>query len=131
MKKLYKKGYICYRAPASGKKAKRVPYADVICVKKCSAGCKLLAFEVKYFEWWHTVFISEYQYSALKEFHDKGFEVYIAIKIGSEDFKFIPFERIQPHEPKTEGRSKYKWKVERDLYLEGLSLDQVSECNSG
>lgn len=128
MNRMMRRGYICYRAPASGSKAKRIPYADIFCVKKCGDACKMVAFEVKYFEWWHTVFISEYQYDSLKRIVDMGGEAYVAIKIGTDDFRFVPLDKLQPFEAKSEKRRFYKWKIERDTYLEGLSFEEIARC---
>ncbi len=91
---LWKKGFACIRAPASGSKVKRTVYPDVVAIWKG----RTLVFEVKTSERRRTIYIPREQVEKIKEFATRaGGQAFIAIKIvgRGEPWRFIPVEELE------------------------------------
>ena len=100
-----KYGYMVLRAPASGRKAKRLPYPDLLAFKHG----RLLIFEVKRRQRRQAVYLSEEQYRTLKAWQEKGAESYVVVRYDSEgpDYIAVPLECIE------NDNGKYRLTVER------------------
>ncbi len=114
--KFWSHGFAVMRAPASGSKAKRVLYPDIVAIYKG----RVIAVEVKTVREPRSIYIDGDQYEKLVEFSKRaGGEAYIAVKIiGSGEWIFIPIDKLV----KTES-GKYKLNIEllnTGLKLEGL-----------
>lgn len=109
---LMRYGYAVLRAPASGAKAKRLPYPDLLAFKNG----RILIFEVKRRSRRQAVYLSEDQYSTLMFWKSKGAEVYVAVRYDVEgpDFLLVP---IDCAEEVGDSAPKYR-----------LSVDRVLEC---
>jgi len=105
-------GYAVLRAPASGAKAKRLPYPDLLAFKNG----RILIFEVKRRSRRQAVYLSEDQYSTLMFWKSKGAEVYVAIRYDSEgpDFLLVPIGCVEA--------------VDGSPPRYRLSVDRVLEC---
>ncbi len=102
---LMRYGYAVLRAPASGAKAKRFPYPDIIAFLKG----RLLVFEVKRRQRRQTVYLSEEQYRTLKYWADRGAEAYVAVRYDTEgpDFFIVPLSCVEHSD------GKYRLPVEK------------------
>lgn len=105
-------GYAVLRAPASGAKAKRLPYPDLLAFKHG----RVLIFEVKRRQRRQAVYLSEDQYRTLMFWKSRGAEVYIAVRYDSEgpEFRLVPIECIEEMDG---ADRRYR-----------LSVDRVLEC---
>ncbi len=91
---LWKKGFACMRAPASGSKVKRTIYPDIVAIWRG----KTLVFEVKTTEQKRTIYIPREQVEKIREFARRaGGQAFIAVKIvgQGEPWKFIPIENLE------------------------------------
>lgn len=80
------------RAPASGSKAKRLMYPDIVAIYRG----KVLVFEVKTTSYIRDIYIPGRQIDKLAEFTRRsGGEAYIAVKVtGSGEWLFISIEKL-------------------------------------
>ena len=87
-RKLYKLGFAVIRAPASGRKAKRVPYPDIVAIKKRN----ILVISVKYRSTIGTIYISEDEMRKMINFANRSDGIIIAaVKVrGLGDWRVIP-----------------------------------------
>jgi Holliday junction resolvase len=77
-RKLYRLGFAVIRAPASGRKAKRVPYPDIVAIKHRN----VLVISVKYRSSLGTVYISKYELRKMISFANRSDgSMIVAIKI--------------------------------------------------
>ena len=114
---LWKKGFACMRAPASGSKTKKTIYPDVIAVWRG----KVLVFEVKTSEKYKTIYIPRHQVEKIRVFAERaGGKAFIAVKIigQGEPWKFIPIEQLEHT-----GSGNYKITVE--LLRRGLGVNDL------
>ncbi len=91
---LWKRGFACMRAPASGSKVKRTVYPDVVAIWRG----KTLVFEVKTSEQKRTIYIPREQVEKIREFAKRaGGQAFIAVKIvgQGEPWRFIPIEKLE------------------------------------
>ncbi len=111
---LWKKGFACMRAPASGSKVKRTVYPDIVAIWQG----KVLVFEVKTSEQKRTIYVPREQVSKIVEFAKRaGGQAFIAVKIigQGEPWKFIPIEKL-------EHTSGGNYKVSIDLLEKALTI---------
>jgi Holliday junction resolvase len=91
VRKLWRKGFAVVRAPASGAKAKRIIYPDVVAIYQG----RVLVFEVKTRSKLEAIYIEGDKVLKLKEFARRaGGEAFIAVKIKGEGWYFIPLEAL-------------------------------------
>ncbi|MCD6487827.1 MAG: Holliday junction resolvase [Desulfurococcales archaeon] len=90
---LWKKGFAVIRAPASGAKARKLSYPDIVAIKNRV----VLAIEVKTKEKPGTVYIDKRQVKKLLEFTRRsGGLGFIAVKImDGRGWRFIPIEKLE------------------------------------
>lgn len=91
-RKLWARGLAVMRAPASGSKAKRLVYPDVVAIYRG----KVLVFEVKTASTLRDIYIPARQVEKLVEFARRaGGEAYIAVKvIGTGEWLFVHVEKL-------------------------------------
>lgn len=114
--KLWKKGFAVIRAPASGSKAKRMVYPDVVAIRNGIT----IVFEVKSSSRARDIYIDSKQIHKLIEFAKRagGFS-YIAIKlIGTGEWRFVSTDMLV----KT---ASGRFKVSREAIEKGLSLKEL------
>jgi Holliday junction resolvase len=89
---LYREGFAVIRAPASGSKAKRVFYPDIVALYKKN----ILVFEVKTRGEPSDVYIDKYKVERLRDFAERsGGEAYIAVKITSlGEWRAVPLKDL-------------------------------------
>jgi Holliday junction resolvase len=87
-RKLYKYGFAVIRAPASGRRAKRVPYPDIVAIKKRN----ILVISVKYRSSIGTIYISEDEMRKMISFANRSDgTIIVAVKVkGLGDWRVIP-----------------------------------------
>jgi Holliday junction resolvase len=77
-RKLYKYGFAVIRAPASGRKAKRVPYPDIVAIKHRN----VLIISVKYRSTLGTIYVSQDELRKMIDFAKRADgEIIVAIKV--------------------------------------------------
>jgi Holliday junction resolvase len=78
VRKLYKYGFAVIRAPASGRKAKRVPYPDIVAIKNRN----VLVISVKYRSKLGTIYVDENELRKMVDFARRSDGIMlIAIKV--------------------------------------------------
>jgi Holliday junction resolvase len=89
---LYREGFAVIRAPASGSRAKRVFYPDIVAMYKKN----ILVFEVKTRSEPSDVYIEKEKVERLRDFANRsGGEVYIAVKITSlGEWRVVPLDQL-------------------------------------
>jgi Holliday junction resolvase len=87
-RKLYKYGFAVIRAPASGRKAKRIPYPDIIAIKKRN----ILVISVKYRSTLGTIYVSGDELRKMIDFASRsGGIIIVAVKVREiGDWRVIP-----------------------------------------
>jgi Holliday junction resolvase len=87
-RKLYKMGFAVIRAPASGRKAKRVPYPDIVAIKHRN----ILVISVKYRSTLGTIYVSGDELKKMIDFARRSDGIMlIAIKVRElGDWRAIP-----------------------------------------
>lgn len=112
-RKLWNMGFAVMRAPASGSKAKRTRYPDLVAIMKGT----VLAFEVKTTRNPSTIYIKREQVEKLLEFTRRaGGYPFIAVKIiGTGNWRFIPIKEL-------EETSSGNYKITREKLGKGLSI---------
>jgi len=110
--KLYKRGWAVIRAPASGARAKRYLYPDLVAVKKG----RVLAIEVKTLKDERTLYISERQVNVLREWEERaGAEAWIAVKVrDGRGWRFYSVENLV--------KTNSSWRLE---LKGGISIDEL------
>ncbi|UXD21385.1 Holliday junction resolvase [Ignicoccus pacificus DSM 13166] len=117
-RKLYKRGWVVMRAPASGAKVKRYPYPDLVALKRGYS----IAVEVKTTSSERPIYIPKRQIEILKEWNVKGgAEPWIAVKVlDGRGWRFYSLDLL------TETEKSYK------LILEGgITLDELDSKAEG
>ena len=91
--KLWRMGFAVIRGPASGAKAKRILYPDLVAIRSG----KIYAFEIKTRIREKPIYIEREQIEKLLEFiRRSGGKAYIAVKIvGSSGWKLVPLEMLE------------------------------------
>ena len=91
-KMLYRLGFAVIRAPASGSRAKRVFYPDIVAVYKRN----ILVLEVKARSEPCDIYIDKYKVERLRDFAERsGGEAYIAVKITSTgEWRVVPLNQL-------------------------------------
>ena len=87
-RKLYKYGFAVIRAPASGRRTKRVPYPDIVAIK-----CRnVLVISVKYRSTIGTIYVSEDELRKMVNFANRADGIMmVAVKVrGLGDWRVIP-----------------------------------------
>ncbi len=117
--KLWKRGFFSMRSPASGRKASKIFYPDVIAIKNC----KVLIFEVKLRKHKDTIHIHEYKVRMLRLLEERtGGKAYIAVKVSEEKkWYFFPLELL---EPQIHGDSK-RYVITVKMYDNAYSLSDI------
>ncbi len=89
----WKKGFACIRGPASGAKAKKVVYPDLVAMKNG----KIFVIEVKTREKRETIYVEKSKIERLLEFSKRaGGLALVAIKyMGGSGWRFIPIEKLE------------------------------------
>ena len=87
-RKLYKYGFAVIRAPASGRKAKRVPYPDIVAIKKRN----ILVISVKYRANIGTIYVSQDELRKMTSFANRADGIMIvAVKVKElGDWRVVP-----------------------------------------
>jgi Holliday junction resolvase len=87
-RKLYKYGFAVIRSPASGRKAKRVPYPDIVAIKKRN----ILVISVKYRAKLGTIYVSQDELRKMVSFANRADgTMLIAIKVKElGDWRVVP-----------------------------------------
>jgi Holliday junction resolvase len=87
-RKLYKYGFAVIRAPASGRKARRVPYPDIVAIKHRN----ILVISVKYRSSLGTVYVSHGELKKMADFAKRSDGIMIvAVKVKElGDWRVIP-----------------------------------------
>ena len=87
-RKLYKYGFAVIRAPASGRKAKRVPYPDIVAIKHRN----ILVVSVKYRAKLGTIYVSQDELKKMADFARRSDGIMVvAIKVRElGDWRVIP-----------------------------------------
>ncbi len=113
---LWKKGFACLRAPASGSKAKRIIYPDLIALKNGV----ILVFEVKVRSKLEPIYINKEKVNKLIEFcYRAGGLGFIAVKyLGATNWRFIPIDRL-------EATSSGNYKITKELVEKGLNINDL------
>jgi Holliday junction resolvase len=91
-RKLYKYGFAVIRAPASGRKAKRVPYPDIVAIKRRN----VLVISVKYRSTIGTIYVSQDELRKMVDFSKRSDGIMIvAVKVKElGDWRVIPLSTI-------------------------------------
>jgi len=123
IKKLVRAGYAVMRAPASGAKAKKVFYPDVMAVKYKDGKYRVLIFEVKMRSRKIPIYIAGPKIWMLRDYARRsGGEAYVAVKIQPEKRWYVfPIEQLQ--EQKWEKGIRYVITV--GMFEKALSLSDV------
>ncbi len=113
----WKKGFACIRGPASGAKAKRVVYPDIVAMKNG----KIFVIEVKTREKRETIYVEKTKVERLIEFSKRaGGSAFLAVKyMDGSGWKFIPVEKLE-----TTSAGNYRLTPEI-VAKEGLSLNDL------
>lgn len=94
VRKLWEAGFACVRGPASGAKARRIFYPDVVAIRNG----RVYVFEVKTRRKLETIYIDRRKLLNLIDFARRaGGRAFIAVKIvdGASDWRFIPIEKLE------------------------------------
>ncbi|RLG80153.1 MAG: Holliday junction resolvase [Thermoprotei archaeon] len=91
--KLWKRGFAVMRAPASGSKARRTKYPDVVAI----LNHRVFVFEVKTTSKERPIYIDKRQVDKVREFAKRaGGYAFIAVKVvGSGTWRFIPLKDLE------------------------------------
>jgi Holliday junction resolvase len=87
-RKLYKYGFAVIRAPASGRRAKRVPYPDIVAIKHRN----VLIISVKYRSTLGTIYVSQDELKKMADFAKRSDGIMlVAVKVKElGDWRVIP-----------------------------------------
>lgn len=110
------------RAPASGSKAKRILYPDIVAIYRG----KIIVVEVKTVKSPRNLYIEPHQVEKLLEFASRaGGDAYIAVKIvGTGEWIFVPASKLE----KTSGG---RYKLSKDAISEGVKLEALISLIKG
>ncbi len=114
--KLYRRGWAVIRAPASGAKAKRYVYPDLVAIKKR----RVLAIEVKTVKDERPIYLSDRQVNILREWEERAdAEAWIAVKVRDRrGWAFYSIENLV--------RTNTSWKLE---LIGGISLEELDSLS--
>jgi Holliday junction resolvase len=92
VKLLYREGFAVIRAPASGSRAKRLFYPDIVAIYKKN----ILVFEVKARSEPCDIYIDKYKVERLRDFAERsGGEAYVAVKVTSTgEWRVVPISQL-------------------------------------
>ena len=87
-RKLYRYGFAVIRAPASGRRAKRIPYPDIVAIKKRN----ILVISVKYRAKIGTIYVSKDELRKMVSFANRADgAIVVAVKVKElGDWRVIP-----------------------------------------
>lgn len=124
-KKLWKAGYAVMRAPASGARAKKVYYPDILAVKYDGEKHRVLVLEVKLRAKRNTIQLAGPKVWRLHEYTRRaGGEAYIVVKVPSEGRWFIfPLQLLK----REEHEGKVRYVITMDAYDRALGLEALLE----
>jgi len=93
VKKLYNKGFAVMRAPASGARATKIFYPDIVAIYRG----KVISIEAKTAVEKRPIYLTGEQVTKLVSFSSRaGGEAYIAVKyVGMEGWKFVPVDKLK------------------------------------
>ncbi len=113
--RFWRAGVAAVRAPASGARAKHIFYPDVVAIYKG----RVIVLEVKYRGEPGPVYVEKEKLEKLRDFAERaGAEVYIAVKYGRSEWRFI-----KPEDCRETGNGV---RVDPDLLREkGLTLQGI------
>jgi len=113
---LYREGFAVIRAPASGSRAKRVFYPDIVALYKKN----ILVFEVKARSELCDIYIEREKVERLRDFAERsGGEAYVVVKITSTgEWRAVPLDQLWETEAGNYRVSKFT--LERSARLEEL-----------
>lgn len=116
-RKLYKRGWVVMRAPASGAKVRRYPYPDLVALKRGYS----IAVEVKTTSEERPIYIPKRQIAILKEWNLKGgADPWIAVKVlDGRGWRFYSLNTLM------ETAKNFKLVLEGGITLD--QLDQIAE----
>lgn len=124
-KKLWKAGYAVIRGPASGARARKVHYPDIMAVKFDGSRHRVLVLEVKLRAKRNTIQLAGPKVWRLHEYARRaGGEAYIVVKVPSEGRWFIfPLQLLKREE--VDGKIRYV--ITMDAYDRALGLEALLE----
>ena len=83
--RLWRAGWLVVRAPASGRRARRLFYPDILAARRTGSGTRLLIFEVKLRDRRRSVYLEPRKYRLILELTRRsGAEAWLAVKVASE-----------------------------------------------
>jgi len=114
--RLWEMGFAVIRGPASGAKAKRIQYPDLVAIRSG----RVYAFEVKTRVKEEPIYVESSQVEKLAEFSRRaGGRPFIAVKIvGSTGWKLVPLDFLKP----TRGGN---YKVDEECLSKALTLKDI------
>ena len=120
---LWRSGFAVMRAPASGARARRIPWPDIVAVKRDGGGCRALVIEVKMRARRNTIYISSARLARLHEYARRmGAEAYIAVKVAEEHrWYIIPISMLERQLVNGEPR----YAVTATVYDRALTLEEL------
>ena len=89
-RKLYKMGFAVIRAPASGRRAERLPYPDLVAIRHRN----VLVISVKYRSKLDTIYMAEHEYRKMMNFAERadGTPIVVVKVKGLGDWRVIPLK---------------------------------------
>ncbi len=113
--RLWNKGFAVIRAPASGSRAKRIAYPDIVAIRKGI----VFAFEVKTTHKNKPIYVPKHQVEKIREFIRRaGGYGFIAVKIiGETGWRFISIDRL------VEAGNNYK--INRETLTNSLKIQDI------
>jgi len=91
--RLFKAGFAVVRAPASGSKASRLAYPDVVAIYRG----RVLVFEAKAYSSLRPVYVDARRYRRLVDFAERaGGRAFLAFKlVGTGEWRLVPLQRLE------------------------------------
>jgi Holliday junction resolvase len=113
--RLWSKGFAVIRAPASGSRAKRIAYPDIVAIRKGI----VFAFEVKTTHKNKPIYVPKHQVEKIREFIRRaGGYGFIAVKIiGETGWRFISIDKL------VETENNYK--IDRKALTNSLKIQDI------
>ncbi|MEM4481482.1 MAG: Holliday junction resolvase Hjc [Desulfurococcaceae archaeon] len=122
VRKIWDQGLAVIRAPASGSKAKKTMYPDIVAIYKG----KVVVIEAKTIKRAKTIYLEPYQVEKLLEFAKRASgESYIAVKVvGTGEWIFVSASKVE----RTHGG---KYRLPKELLREGIKFDAFMSIIKG
>jgi Holliday junction resolvase len=113
--RFWNKGFAVIRAPASGSRAKRIAYPDIVAIRRGV----VFAFEVKTTHKNKPIYVPKHQVKKIREFISRaGGYGFIAVKIiGETSWRFISIDKL------VETENNYK--IDKDALINSLKIQDI------